>query len=142
MNENKMLEQENELWDEDIALFEKMEGNYQSSEERNFFKNIKFKQEYELSCCNDLLLSEYDNKDGLYLVRLIYDEYILGLKDNERLEQHVMNLSEVLSINLKDAKLNDRDITFFQWLKENNYRGIRYDRNYDFQDNGQWEGLP
>lgn len=137
-----MGEPENELWDEDMDLFEKMKSNYQSDEERNFFNNLRYKQEYELTCCNDLLLSEFDNKEGLYLVRLIYDEYILGLKDNEKLEQHVMNLSEVLAINLKEANLSNRDITFFQWLKENNYRGIRYDRNYDLQDNGQWEGLP
>lgn len=137
-----MGEPDNELWDEDRELFERIKGEYQSPEERNFFSNIKYKQEYELTCCNDLLLWGHENRDGLYLVRLIYDEYILGVKGKASLEQHVMNLSEVLAINLKEAGFSDKDMTFFEWLRENNYRGIRYDRNFDFQDNGEWERLP
>ena len=50
-----------ELWAEAKALFEQMKGNYVSNNEANFFKNIQYKQEHEITGLNDLLISEYEN---------------------------------------------------------------------------------
>lgn len=121
------------LWPEDKALFEQMVGNYVSDNEHNFFKNIQYKQEYELSSLNDLLISEYENPDEIYLVRVYYDEYILGHKIDSggEFEVHVMNLSEVLSLNLKNLGYIDRNLTLLDWLRENNYAYVNYNRNYD-----------
>ena len=42
------FEQEpNKLWPEDIHLFDEMDGNYISEEERLFFEKIKLKMIYE-----------------------------------------------------------------------------------------------
>lgn len=122
----------NKLWDVDKKLFESMKNNYISPEEEEFFKNIQYKQEYELSLANDLLLSENDNSDGLYLVRVLYDEYEVGIVKEPSKEMHVMNLSEALSINLTDIGLTDKNMTIFEWLRENNYGGINYDGNFDY----------
>ena len=65
MNSNK-----NKLWDVDAKLFASMKGNYVSANEENFFKNIQFKQEYECTLLNDLLVSEYENADERTLPEL------------------------------------------------------------------------
>ena len=68
----------NKLWDADERLFASLEGKYQSDNEAMFFRNIKFKQEYEPTLSNDLIISESDNEDEIYLVRVEYDEYLVG----------------------------------------------------------------
>ena len=118
------------MWDEDIALFRRMEGNYQSDREREFFEKLKYKEENVLTVSNDLLMSEYDNEDKIYIVREEYSEFVVGREDILE-EQHYMNLSEALAANLHDIGLLDRDITLFQWLRERDCHGIMYDHNYD-----------
>ena len=120
----------NELWKEDKALFEYMENHYQSANEKKFFEKIRYKQEEILTIANDLILSERNNDDRLYIVRCVFEEYIVGREGNLE-EQHVMCLSEALEINLKKVGLLNRDMTLFQWLKERDYAGVEYDHNYD-----------
>ncbi len=118
-------------WDEDLALFARMNGNYQSANEENFFRNIEYKQQNEPTVCNELLVSEYENDDIIYLVREEYEEYVIGHgTDEQQEEEHVMNLSEALAINLKTIGL-DRDITLWQWLRETDYKYVKYNRNWD-----------
>ena len=125
-----------ELWAEDKALFERMRGNYVSNNEANFFKNIQYKQEHEITGLNDLLISEYENPDEIYLVRMYYDEYLLGYKidSNGEFEEHVMNLSEVLALNLKELGYINRNLTLLEWLRENDYAYVNYNRNNDLTD--------
>ena len=115
---------------EDRALFERMKGQYQSESEKEFFEKLRCKQEQVFTVSNDLILHERNNEDGIYIVRCEYEEYVVG---QERVieEQHVMDLSEALAINLKEAGLLDRDITLFEWLRERDYAGVEYDHNYD-----------
>lgn len=121
----------NELWDADNQLFAAMKGKYVSPEEANFFKTLQFKEEYEPSLANDVILSEKSNADGIYLVRELYDEYLIGIGSDDSHEIHVMNLSEALSLNLKEAGLLNQDITLLDWLRARNYEGVSYDHNYD-----------
>lgn len=127
------MEANHKLWEKDIELFEKMKGNYVSDNEANFFKNIEYKQKYEITSLNDLLISEYENPDEIYLVRLYYEEYILGYKidSDGEFEEHVMCLSDVLSLNLKVLGFIDRDLTLLEWLRETDYAYVNYNRNYD-----------
>lgn len=130
----KKKSSKHKLWKEDIELFKKMEGNYKSANEENFFKNIRYKQEYEVSTLNDLLVSEYENPDELYLVRMYYEEYVIGHKidSDGKFEVHVMNLSEALAVNLKEQEIIDKDITLLEWLRASDYIYVNYDRNNDF----------
>lgn len=121
-----------DLWPEDIELFARMKGNYQSENEENFFRNLEYKQKYEVTACNDLLVWEKENDDLIYLVREEYGEYLVGHGYNEEdwEEEHVMKLSEALDVKLKPLGFN-RDITLWQWLKETDYKYVKYNRNYD-----------
>lgn len=134
MNSNK-----NKLWDVDAKLFASMKGNYVSANEENFFKNIQFKQEYECTLLNDLLVSEYENADEIYVIREVFDEYVVGhgIGTDGAQEEHVMNLSEALALNLKELGFIDRDLTLLDWLRECDYRVVNYGRNYDIIENGK-----
>lgn len=121
----------NDIWDADKSLFENMEGNYVSDAEAVFFRNMKYKQEYEPSLANDVIVSENDNPDELYLVRVEYDEYLIGKGKDETSEIHLMNLSEALSTNLKLIGVGNGDTTLLEWLRSNDYSYVRYNRNYD-----------
>lgn len=125
----------NTLTKEDVLLFKNMENNYISVNEENFFKNMKYKQEYEATALNDLLVSEYENEDEIYIVRECYEEYVIGkgIGTDGAFEEHVMTLSEALAINLKDAGLIDRDISLFDWLRESDYKYVNYNRNHDLE---------
>lgn len=133
-----MEKEKNKLWKVDKALFKKMKGNYVSEKEANFFKNIQYKQEYEVTALGDLLISEYENPDEIYLLRLYFDEYVIGYKidSDGEFEAHVMNLSEALSLNLKDQGFMNRNLTLWEWLRETDYAYVNYDRNYDLHCNG------
>ncbi|MCI5982129.1 MAG: hypothetical protein SPE05_03400 [Bacteroidales bacterium] len=119
----------------DEELFRLMEGNYVSPNEENFFKNLQYKEEYEITGLNDLLVSKYKNEDEIYLVRMYYEEYLVGQgigSDGAR-EEHVMTLSEALSLNLKDSSLLNRDLTLLEWLRECDYVCVNYKRNHDLE---------
>lgn len=127
------------MWDEDKKLFESMKGHYQSVNEENFFKNMQFKQEYECTSLNDLIVSEYENEDEIYIVREYNEEYVVGhgIETDGVQEEHVMNLSEALALNLKDLGFLNRDVTLLQWLRECDYQVVNYERNYDIIENGK-----
>lgn len=125
----------NRLANEDVLLFEKMEKNYTSVNEENFFKHMKYKQENEVSVLNDLIVSEYENEDEIYVVRECYEEYVVGrgVGTDGAFEEHVMTLAEALAINLKEVGLTGRDITLLDWLRECDYKYVNYNRNHDLE---------
>ena len=91
---------------------------------------MRYKQEHVLTVSNDLILDEDNNEDGIYIVRCVFEEYVIG-QEKVKEEQHVMCLFDALTLNLIEVGLLDKDITLFQWLREQNYAGIEYDHNYD-----------
>lgn len=115
---------------EDAELFEYMISHYQSKKEKEFFEKLRYKEERVFSASHDLILSEKDNEDRLYIVRCEFEEYIVGQEDADE-EQHVMCLKDALNLHLGKVGLLDKDMTLFQWLRERNYLGIQYDHNYD-----------
>ncbi len=114
----------------DEDLFVKMTRQYKSYEEREFFENLRRKEETEFTVSNDLILHEDNNSDGIYIVRCEYEEYIVG-QEHCTEEVHFMNLAEALAINLKDTGLLNISITLFEWLRRRNYKGVEYNHNYD-----------
>ncbi len=134
-----MNTEKHKLWDVDEILFASMKGNYSSSNEENFFKNIQYKQQYECTALNDLLVSEYENPDEIYVVREIYEEYVVGhgIGSNGVNEEHVMCLSDALALNLRELGYIDRNLTLLEWLKECDYAVVNYERNYDILGNGK-----
>lgn len=121
------------LSDNDEALFERMSREYKTENERVFFEKVCYKQKYVTTFANDLLLSARNNEDGLYMVRILNDEYEIGqcLNGVYSEELHTMDLSEALSANLKELGYLERDITLLEWLQEHDYEGIEYEHNFD-----------
>ena len=89
--------------------------------------------EHEPTLSNDLLMHEDDNEDHIYIVRCICCEFIIGqtINGSSKEDCHLMNLSDTLSVNLKDAGFTENSITLLEWLRERDYKGIRYDNNFD-----------
>ena len=125
-----MKEKINQLSQEDVQLFASMAESYQSEEERIFFETMKYKEEYELAFMNDLLLTEEDNEDKLYFIRIYADEYEIGLGATKK---HFQSLADALQMNLSEIGMPASDCTFGQWLQRRNYKGIHYDRNIELQ---------
>lgn len=134
-----MNTKKHKLWSADEQLFASMEGNYLSVNEENFFKNMRYKQEYECTSLNDLIVSEYENNDEIYVIREYNEEYIVGhgIGTDGAQEEHVMNLSEALALNLKELGFIERDLTLLDWLRECDYNVVNYERNYDIIENGK-----
>ena len=83
----------------------------------------------------DSNISEYENEDEIYLVRMYYEEYLIGqgIGSDGAKEEHVMTSSEALALNLKDAGLLNRSLTLLEWLRECDYVCVNYDRNHDLE---------
>ena len=134
-----MKREKHRLSREDSALFESMKGRYVSENEAEFFRKMQHKEEQEITGLNELLVSEYENDDEIYLVREYYEEYLVGhgIGTDGAEEEHVMTLSDALSLNLKELGFIDRDLTLLEWLRERGYRYVNYDRNYDLKRGSQ-----
>lgn len=130
-----MQTQKHILTSSDSILFDSMRGKYLSINEENFFKNLQYKQEYEITGLNDLLISEYENEDQIYLVRVEYEEYLVGhgIDTDGAEEEHVMTLFEALNLNLKTLGYIEDNLTLFEWLRKCDYACVRYNRNHDLE---------
>ncbi len=125
---------ENSLWPEDETLFNKIENNYISENERIFFETLYKKMLTELAPCSELLLSETSNPEQIYFLRTQYDEFIVGQGkwDNRKEEIHTMNLSEALNINMKKSNFLSIEMSFWEWLRKIDYNGFDYNHNYAY----------
>ena len=113
------------------AYYDRMAKSYTSDSERLFFETLKYRQQYVFTFANDLLLSEHDNEDGLFIVRHYWDEFEVGNAHTEAEPFYAMYLEEALEANLLEKGLLDKDITLLEWLRGRDYACIRYDGNFD-----------
>lgn len=118
-----------EIPEEDMALFEAMKGNYVSENERVFFETMRYKEEYELAPSNDLIMSEKDNEDRLYICREYDCEYAIGAE--KRGFTHTDSLADALATRLNKWNIIDDDYTLLEWLRKRDYDRVQYDHNYD-----------
>lgn len=124
-----------EIPEEDTALFEAMNGHYVSKNEERFFRIMQYKEEYELAPQNDLLLDDKDNEDGISILRVYNTEYDVIRVITDKTGRHRSpssysdSLADALSTNMKEFGILDYDCTLLEWLRKNDYNGIRYDGN-------------
>lgn len=70
----------------DQELFKRMKVESTSENERLFFEKMEQKELYEFPVSSfDVILSERDNSDGIFIVKCYYNEYLIGKK--MRMEQ-------------------------------------------------------
>ena len=118
---------------EDVSLFKHMEGKYISNEEKEFFERMKFKIESELAPANDLIMSNRNNDDGIYIVRCYDYEFRIGCHVGEEYKEEIyaMDFHDALYVNLRECGFIDEDLTLLEWLRKRNYNGVEYNHNFD-----------
>ena len=118
---------------EDASLFKDMEGKYVSNEEKEFFERMKFKIESEPAPANDLIMSNRNNDDGIYIVRCYDYEFRIGCHVGEeyKKEFYAMDFHDALYVNLRECGFIDENITLLEWLRKRNYNGVEYNHNFD-----------
>ncbi|MBP5722278.1 MAG: hypothetical protein J6X18_01655 [Bacteroidales bacterium] len=119
----------------DEKLFSEMKNAYVSEKENEFFEKMQYKEEQESTFSNDVIVSEFENTDELYVVRRISHKYTLGkgMPEKRKLEYFVDSLSDALQTNLKDIGILDENITLLEWLRKRDYAGVKYDGNNDYR---------
>lgn len=122
-----------EMPSEDIRLFNQELSSDISGKEKTFFVKMQEKEQGEFAAEADIILSENDNDDEIYIIRYYYTEYRIGrgkVDDRSDVEIYTINLSEALTADL--FPLLNKHITTLEWLKKNNFKGINYFGNYEF----------
>lgn len=117
----------------DEQLFANMRGHYVSQNERIFFETMERKEQQEPGYRTDWLIVESENEDEVAIIRENYDEYSIERTSNSpRPGEYFQSLAEALAFDLYNIEIG-RHITLWQWLRERDYAGIRYDRDLDLE---------
>ena len=118
---------------EDANLFKDMEGKYVSSEEKEFFERMKFKIECEPAPANDLIMSNRNNDDGIYIVRCYDYEFRIGCHVGEEYKEefYAMDFHDALNVNLRECGFIDENLSLLEWLRKRNYKDVEYNHNFD-----------
>lgn len=123
--------EDEEANEKDVILLQTEPRKNESPAEQNFWIKMKQKILGEFAPSADLLFSEHDNDDELYLVRYYFHEFRIGRgRVNERTREaiYVDSFNEALNADLHS--LLDRHITLLEWLRERDFQGIDYNGNY------------
>lgn len=109
--------------------------NATSDKEREFFKNIRFKILHETAFSNDVLMSDLDNNDGLFIIRSGIDDILIGVNSYDASGKSVPCEYEGIFHALEQDlhRYIGRHISLLEWLRERDFRGIRYDANNDYK---------
>lgn len=109
-------------------------NNAVSENERKFFTNLRQKILFETAASNDVLMNENDNDDGLYILRVGSDDILIGKNLSKPNEQSTPEEYSGIFLALQQDlhKYVQRHVTLLEWLRERDYKGIRYDANNDY----------
>ncbi len=118
---------------EDDATLVLLAQQAKTDNEKEFVEKMRYKMTEEPTWSNDLLVSELDNEDGLYWVRCIDHEFIIGRCFGDKLyeEFYAMNFTEALTTDLFMFDISKETPTLLDWLRKHDFRVIDYNHNYD-----------
>lgn len=117
---------ENELSEMDKQLFSQMEGNYISEEERVFFEQMKYKEQYDNETEQDNIMLPNVNDDNLLIYRNFYFWfYVIRIGWGKEAYEYD-SLAEMLAAPLSNWGLGEG--TVLDWLRRRNYEGVTYDQ--------------
>lgn len=111
---------------EDEELFNAVFDRPLPVNERTFFEHMKEKLEGEYAPSADLILSECDNDEGIFIVRYFFSEFKVGRHNCDE-ELYEDTLSQIINDDM--FRLLGRHITVLDWLRELDFTGINYDGN-------------
>lgn len=115
-----------ELPVEDMQLFAQHKNRHVSNEERVFFETMEYKERHEPTYMYEMLILEEENDDQLFFIRMNEAEYKVGIKKME----HFDSLKDALGFDLFNIG-HEKHIRLLDWLSQNNYSNVHYDRNND-----------
>lgn len=128
---NSIFFEDEEPREEDVKLLESQPKQGETENEKKFWAMMKKKILGEFAPSADLLLSEHDNDEEIYLVRYYFHEFRIGRgRVNERTRQAIYTDSFTEAIYADLCPLLDRHITLIEWLRERDFKGVDYDGNY------------
>lgn len=113
----------------EVDFIDKCIADAQTNEECYFLERIKAKEMGEFAPSADLLVSERDNADQLFLVRYYFTEYKIDSMSARR-------GSSIYSISFEDLMNEDlcpllcRHMTVLEWLREQKFACVGYYGNY------------
>ena len=116
--------------------FEEAINNATSDNEREFLEQMRYKIPYEIAASNEVLLTNNENEEGLFILRVGNDDFQIG-RITDATSKPVPPI-EIGGLIGKDGFMGfdlypylQKHITVQEWLRERDYKGIRYDRNND-----------
>jgi len=117
----------------DAELLKGMEGKFLTPNEEEFFYNMVWKEVYEWAGCCDVILSEFDNEEEIYIVRYFDSEYKIGKGRvvHQRIRGGYFDDLRA-ALNLDMYALLQEHITLLEWLRRRDYAGVRYDNNTEY----------
>ena len=125
---NKKLLENYQLPIEDKELFERMRHESCSDNERIFFEKMEYKELYEYPISSfDVILSEFDNEEGIYFVKCYTSEYLIGKKTKDfvkKLRYVPTSLNEALNEDL--FILLGEHTTLWEWFRTRDFANLNY----------------
>ncbi len=115
--------------------FEEAIKNALTPNEKEFFVKMRSKELFEIAASNDVLMSDSDNPDKLYILRVGSDDILIGRdiehpKDSPSPEEYA---GLFLALKQNISHFVGRNITLLEWLRERDFNGIKYDQNNDLK---------
>lgn len=124
----------NQLDKNDIELFEKMNREFCSDNEKTFFEKLNIKEMTQQAASNELLMKESPETEYVYIIRHDFDSYEIGScrPGEEEMVIGCYSLSLFLSLDMCSGleRVLKRHITVWEWLRARDYSGIVYDYEY------------
>lgn len=119
---------------EDISLFNRMEREATSDEERTFFKKLYDDEAHVQTVCGQIYVDEKDNSDKIFFIRRYNHEYELDHAMDDAKDKpggYYDSLADALNAYLDEIKLSNEHITLLEWLRKQSFACVKYDRNLD-----------
>lgn len=115
--------------------FEDAIKNAVSLREKEFYEKLLYKILHETAFSNDVLLKDDENDEGIYILRVGTDGVMVGRDSNIAGKPgKCVELSGIcFAMNFDMFDFLGHHITLRNWLRNRDYKGIRYDRNNDCQ---------
>lgn len=113
----------------EVDFIDKCIADAQTNEERYFLERIKAKEMGEFAPSADLLVSERDNADQLFLVRYYFTEYkIDSMSARSGSSIYCISFEDLMKEDL--GQLLGRRVTILDWLREQKFACVGYYGNY------------
>ena len=127
--EHDIFFENDQISQREVDFIDKRIAEARTNEERYFLERIKAKETGEFAPSADLLVSERDNADELFLVRYYFTEYkIDSMRASCGSSIYCISFEDLMKEDL--CPLLGRHVTIVEWLREQKFACVGYYGNY------------